>query len=105
MRSPRSTWARRSAPSCCGHVDQQAELDAVAAGEAELLEDPAVRRRLAGQGLAHPGELGEEQLEHGPGHQLGDPAAAGGVAVQRPRVEALDQRDVLGRQQRARAAR
>src|ERR1700689_5505492 len=27
-----------------GHVDQQAELDAVAAGEAELLEDPAGRR-------------------------------------------------------------
>ncbi len=40
-----------------GHVDQQAELDPVAAGEAQLLEDPAVRRRLARQGLAYPGEL------------------------------------------------
>ena len=53
MRSPRSTWARRSAPSMLRHVDQQAELDAVAVGEADLLEDPAVRRRLAGQRLAH----------------------------------------------------
>ena len=83
------------------HVDQKAELHPVAAGEAQLLEDPAVRRRLAGQRLAHPRELGEEQLEHGPGHQLGDPAAAGGVTVQRPRVEALDQRDMVGGQQRA----
>ena len=63
------------------HVDQQPELDPVAAGEAELLEDPAVGRRLAGQGLAHPGELGVEEFEHGSRHQFGDPAAPGGVAV------------------------
>ena len=44
-------------------VDQQPELDAVARGEAELLEDPAVAGRLAGQRLAHPRELGEEQVE------------------------------------------
>ena len=87
-----------------GHVDQQAELDPVAAGEAELLEDPAVRRRLAGQGLAHPGELREEQLEHGSGHQLGDPPAAGGVAVQRPGVEPLHQCHVVGREQRSEQA-
>ena len=100
MRSPRSTWARRSGPEALGQVDQQPELDAVAAGEAELLEDPAVGGRLAGQGLAHPRELGEEQLEHRAGHQLGDPAATGGVTVQGPGVEALDQGDVVGGQQR-----
>ena len=77
------------------------KLDPVAAGEAQLLEDPAVRRRLAGQGLAHPGQFGEEQFEHGTGHQLGDPPAAGGVAVQRPGVEALDEGDVVGGEQRA----
>ena len=64
-------------PELLRHVDQQPELDPVAVGEAHLLEDPAVGRRLAGQGLAHPGQLGEEQLEHGAGHQLGDPPAAG----------------------------
>ena len=104
MRSPRSTWARRSGPSCCGHVDQEAQLDPVAAGESQLLEDPAVGRRLAGQGLAYPEQLGEEELEHGTGHQLGDPSAPGGVAVQRPRVIALDQRDMLGRGEAVRAA-
>ena len=87
-----------------GHVDQQAELHPVAAGEAELLEDPAVRRRLARQGLAHPGELREEQLEHGPGHELGDPSAPGGVAVQRPGVEALHECHVVGGEQRSEQA-
>ena len=87
-------------PQALGHVDEQPQLDAVAPGEAELLEDPAVGRRLAGQRLAHPGELGEEQLEHGAGHQLGDPAAAGGLAVQGAGVEALDQGHVVGGQQR-----
>ena len=100
MRSPEVDLGQAVRPEALRHVDQQSELDAVAAGEAELLEDPAVRRRLAGQRLAHPGELGEEQLEHGPGHELGDPAAAGGLAVQRAGVEALDQRDVVGGEQR-----
>ena len=88
-------------PELLGDVDQQAELDAVAAGEAELLEDPAERRRLAGQGLAHPGQFGKEELEHGTRHQFGDPPAPGGVAVQRPGVEALDEGDMFGGEQRA----
>ena len=87
-------------PQALGDVDQQAELDPVAGGEAELLEDPAVGRRLAGQGLAHPGELGEEQLEHRAGDQFGDPPAAGRVTVQRAGVEALHERHVLGGEQR-----
>ena len=41
-------------PEMLRHVDQQAELDPVAVREAELLEDPAVRRGLARQRLAHP---------------------------------------------------
>ena len=101
MRSPRSTCASASDAKIGGHVDQEAQLHPVAAGEAELLEDPAVGRRLAGQRLAHPGQLGEEQLEHRPGHQLGDPAAARGLTVEGTGVEALDQRDVLGGEQRA----
>ena len=60
-----------------GHVDQQGDLDAVAVGEPDLLEHPPVGRRLPGQRLADLGELGEEQLEHRPGHQLGHPAAPG----------------------------
>ena len=84
-----------------GDVDQQAELDAVATGEAELLEDPAVRRGLPGQRLAHPGQVGEEQFEHGSCHELGDPAASCRVTVQRSGVEALDEGDVVGGQQRA----
>ncbi len=87
-----------------GDVDQQPELDSVAGGETELLEDPAVRRRLARQGLAHPGELREEQLEHRTRHQLGDPPAARGVAVQRPGVEPLHEGHVVGGEQRSEQA-
>ena len=87
-------------PELLRHVDQQPELDAVPVGESELLEDPAVRRGLAGQRLAHPGELGVEELEDGTRHQLGDPSAARRVAVQRPRVEALDEGHVVGGEQR-----
>ena len=101
IRSPRSTWARRSAPELAGHVDQEPDLDPVPLGEADLLEHPAVRRRLARQRLAHPGQLGEEQLEHRTGHQLGDPSAAGGLAVQGAGVEALHQGHVVGGEQRA----
>ncbi len=84
-----------------GQVDEQPELDAVAAGEAELLEDPAVGRRLAGQRLAHPRELGEEELEHGAGHELGDPPATRRIPVERAGVVALDQGHVVGGEQRA----
>jgi hypothetical protein len=101
IRTPRSTWARAPGPELLGHVDEQAELDAVAVGEPDLLEDPAMRRRLAGQRLAYLGELGEEQLEHRSGHQLGDAAPAGGIAVQRAGVEALHQRDVVEEQERS----
>ena len=87
------------------HVDQQPELDAVALRKADLLEDPAMGGGLAGQWLAHVGQLREQELEHRARHQLGHAPAAGRVVVQRPRVEALHQRDVVGRQERAEEAR
>ena len=72
-----------------GHVDEQAQLHAVAGGEARLVEHGPGRGRLAGQGLAHPGQLREEQVDDGSGHELGHPARRpparrGGVARRSP---------------------
>ena len=101
-------------------VDALAQVDL---GHAVRAQGPAPRRRaararrrsrgrsrpsrrpsggggLAGQWLADVRELGEEQLEHGACHELGDAAAPGRLAVERTRVEALDQHRALADEQR-----
>ena len=74
-----------------GHVDQQGQLDGVAVGQPALLEHPPGGGGLAGQGLLDAGQVGEEQVDDGSGHELGDPAAPVGRAVEGPLVVPLDQ--------------
>ena len=57
-----------------GHVDEQAQVDAVAVDEGHLLEHLPAGGALAGQGLDQRRQLGEEQGDEGAGHQLGHPA-------------------------------
>ena len=71
-----------------GHVDQQAQVDAVALDERHLLQHLPAGGELPAQGLADVGQLGEEQADHGPGHQLGHPPTA-----RRALVVALDEAD------------
>src|ERR1700722_1360712 len=91
---------QRARPDVRGHVDEEAELHPVAVGEPDLLEDATWRRGLPGQRLAHLGQLGEEQLNPRPGHQLGDAAPAGGITVERAGVEALHQGEVVEEHER-----
>ena len=58
-------------------VDEQADVDAVAVLEGQLQQQRSPRRDDAAQGLAQVRELGEEDLQHRLGRELGDtPAAA-----------------------------
>ena len=98
MRVPRSTWAMDSTPEAA-----RPRRPAARARPRSRRPKPTfsrtqrVGRRLAGQGLADPGQVGEEQLDERPGHELGDPPPAGGLAVAGAVVEALDQGDVVVR--------
>ena len=92
-----------------GHVDQQTELDPVAGGEPGLVEHGAGGGGLARQGLAHARQMREEQVDDGPGHELGHPPPARRRAVQRALVEALHEHHVgpavvEGHQERAEEA-
>lgn len=82
-----------------GCVEEQAQVDAVALDERELLEQAATACVLAAQRLDDAGEMREEQGDHRSGGQLGDAAATVSPGLERPVVEALDERDVgLGQQ-------
>src|SRR5947208_2592698 len=83
------------------HVDEQAEVDAVALDERHPLEDGTRCRELAGQRLNDVGQLREERGDERAGHQLGYPAATARTAVGRPLVERLHERDVVVVQQRS----
>ena len=61
-------------------VDEQADVDAVAVLERQLLQQRAPGRDDAAQRLAEAGQFGEEDLEHGLGGELGDAAAAAAEA-------------------------
>ena len=78
-------------------VDEQPDLDAPALDERHRLEQRAPARVLAGERLHEPGEVREQRGEQRPGHELGDPPATGGLAVERPPVVALHEPDGAGR--------
>ena len=65
-------------------VDEQAQLDAVADGERQPLQQGAAGRVLAAERLDEAGQLRPVQVEQRAGHQLGDPAALAGGAVAGP---------------------
>ena len=70
-----------SSPTSRQHVDQHRDLDAVAGRERQPLEQLAPRRDLAGERLAHAGELGVEERERRARQQVVDAAAAVGVVA------------------------
>src|SRR5438105_6032978 len=86
-------------------VDQQPYLDRVAGEERHRLEELPPPRVLPGEGLDEPGELGEEEIDEWPRHQLRDaPATLGHDPVpvaDGALVEALHVGDALLTQQRA----
>ena len=86
------------------HVDEQAEVDAVADRERQALEHRAPAGVLARQRLDDAGEVGEQELEQGPGRELGDAAAADAVALG-PLVEALGEGDARRPRRAGRADR
>ena len=79
-------------PEPGGHVDEQAQVDAVALHERHPLQHLPPGRELAAQGLADGQQVGEEQAEQRAGHQLGHPATA-----HRAVVVALDEADARRR--------
>src|SRR4029079_10259441 len=71
-------------------VDQVPDLDRIAGEEGDLLEQSAATRVLAGQRLDEARKLGEEEVDQGPGHELGHAAAAA-----LPEHAALDDRALV----------
>ena len=69
-----------SVPTAGGDVDEQAQVDAVAGRERQPLEHRAPTGVLARQRLDDAAEVGEQEREQRPGHELGDPSAADAVA-------------------------
>ena len=63
----------RLGPEALGEVDEQAEVDAVALDEGHLLERLTPAGVLAGEGLHDGGEVREQQRQHRPGDEFGDP--------------------------------
>src|SRR6266511_3894224 len=89
-RTSRSTWAFPSRPQ------------RLAMSTSRPSSTPS--RVLAGERLHEPGQIRPEQVDHRPGEQLGDAAAAAGVGdlavAQGPLIEGLDVLDGLVGQQR-----
>src|SRR6185295_746571 len=83
----------RAEASALQRVDQQAGLDAVAGEERKLLQQRAASTLFAGEGLHHPRELREEQVEDRPRRELGDAPTAGrlqlAVDAKRSLIEGL----------------
>ena len=88
-RTPRSTCAIASTPEALDDVDEEAELDAPSLDERQRLEHLAPAGVLARERLHDVGELREQRRQQRPGDELGDAAAARGLAVERPAVVAL----------------
>ena len=86
-------------------VDEQADLDAPALDERHRLEQRAPAGVLTGERLHEPREVREQRRDDRPGHELGDPPAAGGLAVQRAAVVALHEADRGIGEQRLRRSR
>ncbi len=84
-----------------GQVDEQSEIDAVALFEWHLLEQRAPTRVLAGKWLDIGREVGKEERDQGPRHELGDPPALVGAPRDRAIVEALDEIDAVVQKQGA----
>jgi hypothetical protein len=86
------------------HVDQHADLHAVASEERDAAEHLAAGRELARQRLGEPGELRAEEVDKRLGHQLGHPAAAVEdlflSLLERPPEGALDELQLGVREQR-----
>ena len=89
-------------------VDEVADLDRVAGEERDRLEMLAPARVLAGERLDQARQLGEEQVDERPRHELRDPAAAAllehAALDDRALVVALDVADARLGQQRAERA-
>ena len=69
----------RVEPDGVERVDEQADLDAVAGGERQALQQRAAGGVLAGERLHEAGELRPVQVEQRTRDQLGDATAAPGV--------------------------
>ena len=59
-----------------GQIDQQTQIDGMAAMERHRFQQRAATAELTGQRLDQQVELGEQCRDQRPGHQLGDPPAA-----------------------------
>jgi hypothetical protein len=64
------------------HVDDEPNLDAVAAGEGEVVERSAADRALAGERLSQGGQLREEAAQQRPSHELVHSSALPGSSVE-----------------------
>jgi len=76
-------------PEAGGHIDQQSEVDAVALHEGELFERFSSAGVLARQRLDDGGQVGEQQRDDGPGHELSHPSAPVAAGPGRSLVEAF----------------
>ena len=98
----------RRQPGVLEDVDEQADLDGVAGEERQRLEQRPPAGVLPGQRLDDARQLGEEEVDERPCHQLGDAPAAlrlQGVALaDRPLVEALHVLELRLDEQRAEQA-
>jgi len=74
-----------------GHVDQECELHAVTGGQPRLVQHRPGRGGLPGEGLANRRQVGEQQVQGGAGHELGDAPTFVPLSVQGPLVEPLHQ--------------
>ena len=89
-RMSRSTWPKPLSPKPLGKVDEVADLDRIAREERDLLEVLAPAGVLAGERLDVARQLGEEEVDQRPRHELGDAAAA--ALLEQP---ALDDRALV----------
>ena len=102
-RWPRSHWTMAGGAEPVGYVDQQAQVDAVAADEGDGFEHVAAGGALAGERLGESRQMREKEGDQRSGHQFGHSAPFAGAAVEGAVVVALDEGDVVPGQERARA--
>ncbi len=85
-----------SQPDRLPGIDQHRDLHPISGREGKPFEQVAACRNFAGERLAHAGELGKEERQRGPCHEMVDAPAAFAIKPlllpQRPAIEGLHQR-------------